>query len=136
LNAFLITSLNALIPMSLLRPETHLRDQRSNRRLKLRRSKRSMVKGVRGHEDASPGSKFIQLFLFGTREPMGVWQRMAMNSLKFHLGPPMPHSSTPCRWATPETTLWPFQGWPAHIVVGQQPSSTHLDSPRRTPKNT
>jgi hypothetical protein len=28
-------------------------------------------------------------------------------------GPAMPKPSTPCGGATPETALWPFQGWPA-----------------------
>jgi hypothetical protein len=28
-------------------------------------------------------------------------------------GPAMPYPSTPCRLATPETALWPFQWWPA-----------------------
>jgi hypothetical protein len=44
---------------------------------------------------------------------IGVWQGVAMDSLKFHL----PHASTPCRWTTPETALQPFQGWPACSVA-------------------
>jgi hypothetical protein len=34
---------------------------------------------------------------------------------KVSLGPAMPYPSTLCRQATPETTLQPFQGWPAAI---------------------
>jgi Flp pilus assembly protein TadB len=51
---------------------------------------------------------------------MGLWQRVAMNSLKFtqaHL----------------DQALQPFQGWPAHRAVGLRPSSTLLDTPRHTP---
>jgi hypothetical protein len=29
-------------------------------------------------------------------------------------GPAMPYLFTPCRWATPEMVLQPFQGWSAH----------------------
>jgi hypothetical protein len=49
------------------------------------------------------------------------------------LGPAMPNTYTPCRWATPETALCPFQGWPAHRAGGLRPSSTPFDTPRRTP---
>jgi hypothetical protein len=45
-------------------------------------------------------------------------------------GPTMPEPSTPCGRATPETALWPVQGWPAHRAGGLQPSSTLLDTPR------
>jgi hypothetical protein len=34
----------------------------------------------------------------------------------------MPYPSTPCRLATPETALRPFQGWPARRVGGLRPS--------------
>ena len=51
---------------------------------------------------------------------MDVWQGVAMDSLKYCLGPPCPTLLQ----ATPETALRPFQGG--------QPASTHLDSPRRT----
>jgi hypothetical protein len=40
---------------------------------------------------------------------------------------------TPCRRATPDTALWPFQGWPACKAGGLRPSSTSLETPRRTP---
>jgi hypothetical protein len=46
---------------------------------------------------------------------MGIWQGVAMDSLKFHQGPP-------CRWAT-------------HTAVGLHPSSTPLDTPC-TPRHT
>jgi hypothetical protein len=45
----------------------------------------------------------------------------------------MPYPSTPCGRATPETAIRPFQGWPARRAGGLQPSSTPLDTPRRTP---
>jgi hypothetical protein len=67
---------------------------------------------------------------------MSVWQGVAMDSLKFHPGPPMPYPSTPCGEATPETALQPFQGWPTHRAGSLHPSSTPLDTPRRTPKGT
>jgi hypothetical protein len=47
--------------------------------------------------------------------------------------PAMPDPSMPCGRAIPETALRPFQGWPAQRAVGQRLSSTHLDTPRRTP---
>jgi hypothetical protein len=46
----------------------------------------------------------------------------------------MPDLSMPCGRATPEMTLGLFQGWPAHKAGNLQPSSTLLDTPRRTPK--
>jgi hypothetical protein len=47
--------------------------------------------------------------------------------------PAMPNPSTPCRQATPETALQPFQGRYACRAGGLRPSSTPLDTPRRTP---
>jgi hypothetical protein len=47
--------------------------------------------------------------------------------------PAMPCLSMPCRRATPETALWPFQEWPARRESGLWPSLTPLDTPRRTP---
>jgi hypothetical protein len=35
--------------------------------------------------------------------------------------PTIPYLSMPCRWATPEMTLQPFQGWPARSPPGGQP---------------
>jgi hypothetical protein len=52
---------------------------------------------------------------------------------KVSLGPVMPYPSTPCRQTTPETALRLFQGWPTSRVCGLQPSSTHMDTPRRMP---
>jgi hypothetical protein len=52
---------------------------------------------------------------------------------KVSLGPAIPYHSTPCRQATSETTLWPFEGSPARRSGGLRPFSTHLDTPRRTP---
>jgi hypothetical protein len=45
----------------------------------------------------------------------------------------MPYPSTPCGLTTPETALRPFLGWPGHRAGGLRPSSTPLDTPRRTP---
>jgi hypothetical protein len=56
---------------------------------------------------------------------MGIWQRVAMDSLKFHLGRESP---TLLRSAG-----GPPQGWPAHRAGSVRPSSTPLDTPRRTP---
>jgi hypothetical protein len=44
-------------------------------------------------------------------------------------GPAMPDPSMPCGRTTLEIALRPFLGWPA----AQRPSSTLLDTPRRTP---
>jgi hypothetical protein len=67
---------------------------------------------------------------------MGIWQRVAMDILKFLPGRPchaMPYLSMLCRQAIPETALRSFPGWPARKAGGLQPSSTPLDTPRRTP---
>jgi hypothetical protein len=47
--------------------------------------------------------------------------------------PVMPYLSMPCRWATCETALLHFQGWPACKAGGLGPSSNPLDTPLRTP---
>jgi hypothetical protein len=52
---------------------------------------------------------------------------------KFSPTPAMSNPSTPCGRSTPETDLWPFQGWPARKAGGLRPSSTPLVTPRRTP---
>jgi hypothetical protein len=42
----------------------------------------------------------------------GVWQGVAMDALKYHMG----CHTRPLYalwWATPETASWLFQGWPA-----------------------
>jgi hypothetical protein len=52
---------------------------------------------------------------------MGMWQGVAMDSLKFHPGPPCP--TLPCPVGrSPLKQL--FQGWPAHRAGGLQPSAT------------
>jgi hypothetical protein len=51
---------------------------------------------------------------------------------KVSLGPAMPYPSTPFGRATPKTALQPFLGWPACRAGGLRPSSTPLDTPRRT----
>jgi hypothetical protein len=62
---------------------------------------------------------------------MGAWQRVAMDFLKFHPGPPC--STLPHLAASPVTALMPFQGWPAPGVGGLELSSSLLDTPHRTP---
>jgi hypothetical protein len=57
---------------------------------------------------------------------MGVWQGMAIDSLKFH-------PSMPCEQATPETDSWTFQGWSVRRVGGLHPSSTPLEFRHPTP---
>jgi hypothetical protein len=52
---------------------------------------------------------------------------------KVSSGPAMPHLSTPCGRATPETPLRPFLGWPSRRAGGLWPYSTLLDTPGRTP---
>jgi hypothetical protein len=47
-------------------------------------------------------------------------------------GPTMPDPSTPCRRATPETALLSLLGWSARRAGVLRPSSTTLDTPRRT----
>jgi hypothetical protein len=59
---------------------------------------------------------------------MGVWHGLP----KVSPGPAMPDPATPCKRATPETALRPFQGWPIHKAVNLRPSSTLLDSLRKT----
>jgi hypothetical protein len=55
--------------------------------------------------------------------------RGILDSLKFHPGPAMSDPSTPC---DPETALRLFLGLPARRLGSLQPSSTLLDTPRRT----
>jgi hypothetical protein len=50
-------------------------------------------------------------------------------------GPAMPDPSTPCGRATPETALHQFLVWPDRKAGGLRPSSTPLDTPRRTGLN-
>jgi hypothetical protein len=47
-------------------------------------------------------------------------------------GPAMLDPSTPCGRPTPEMALMPFRGWPAGKRGGLRPSSTPLETPRRT----
>jgi hypothetical protein len=59
-------------------------------------------------------------------EAMGVWQGVAMDSLKFHLGPPYP---TLLRPAVRPPLRRPY----SHFKGGlPKLSSTPLDTPRRT----
>jgi hypothetical protein len=52
---------------------------------------------------------------------------------KVSLGPAMPDPSTPCRRATPEAALWPFQGCSARSACSLRPSCALLDPPRPAP---
>jgi hypothetical protein len=45
----------------------------------------------------------------------------------------MPYSYAPCRQATSETALQPFQGLPARRAGGLWPSSIPLDTPHHIP---
>jgi hypothetical protein len=58
---------------------------------------------------------------------MGVWQGVAMDSPKYHLGPSCP------TLLQPEMALWPFQGWSASRKDILMPSSTPLDTLCRAP---
>jgi hypothetical protein len=46
-------------------------------------------------------------------------------------GPAMINRSMPCGRASPETVLWPFQGWPAQRAGGLRLSFTLLGTPCR-----
>jgi hypothetical protein len=65
--------------------------------------------------------------------PLGRMARGGHGLPKVLLGPAMPFLSTPCSRTTLEMVLWPFQGWPTRRVGGLCPSSTPLDTSRRTP---
>jgi hypothetical protein len=66
----------------------------------------------------------------GGEEDMGIWQGVAMDSLKYHLDLPcptlLPHA-LPCGRATPEMALLPFQWWRVCRAGSLQSSSTPLD---------
>jgi hypothetical protein len=51
---------------------------------------------------------------------------------KISLGHAMPFPIYALHRTLPETALWPLQGRPAHRAGGLRPSSTPLDTPRRT----
>jgi hypothetical protein len=61
---------------------------------------------------------------------MGVWQGMAIESLKFYPGLPCPNHVPPAGRPPLKQLL---QGWSTCRAVNRQPSFTHLDTPRRTP---
>jgi hypothetical protein len=63
---------------------------------------------------------------------MDICQGVTMDSTK-SLTFPSHYPCMPCMRATPETALRPFQGWLDRRAGGLWPSSTPLDSPRRTP---
>jgi hypothetical protein len=73
-------------------------------------------------------TKVDHIFFGGAgRKFMDLWQKLAMDSLKFHPGPPCP------------TLLHPAGGLPAAVfyhcgrAACMQPLDTPLDTPRRTP---
>jgi hypothetical protein len=72
-------------------------------------------------------SRELRIFVFST---MGVWQGLAMDSLKFHPGPLYPTLLCPVG-RPPLKRL--FQGWPARRASGLRQSSTPLDTSRCTP---
>jgi hypothetical protein len=51
---------------------------------------------------------------------------------KVSLRPTMPDPSKPCGWANPKMALQPFLGWSSRRADSLRPSSTPLDTPRRT----
>jgi hypothetical protein len=56
---------------------------------------------------------FLSSYRFKKRVKLnGVWQGVAMDSLKFHQGPPCPYPSKPCEWATPERPFGLLRGGP------------------------
>jgi hypothetical protein len=67
------------------------------------------------------------------RPSMGVWQGVAMESLKFHPGLPCPTLLCPAGGLPLEQTSWPFQVWPVCRAGGLRPSFTPLDTSRRAP---
>jgi hypothetical protein len=67
---------------------------------------------------------------------IGVHMHMARGGHglpKVSPGPAMPYPSTPWGRATPEMNLRLFLGWLTRRASGLRPSSTPLDTPRRTP---
>jgi hypothetical protein len=62
-----------------------------------------------------------------------VWHGVATDCLKFHPGPPCPTLLCPAPF---KTALQPFLGWPTRRARSLRPSSTLLDTPRRTPMST
>jgi hypothetical protein len=95
-------------------------------------------KSLQGDEDEEQLETELELILnesTGKRE-QGEHGRIARGGhrlLTVTLGPSMCYPSMPCGRATPETTLQPFQEWPAQRAGGLRPSYTLLDTPPRTP---
>jgi hypothetical protein len=82
-------------------------------------------------------SCFCQPFFSPHFHPIfiGVWQGVAMNSLKFHPGPPCHTLLCPVGGPHLKRAYSRFRGGLStrQVVGGLRPSSTHLDTPRRTP---
>jgi hypothetical protein len=64
---------------------------------------------------------------------MSLWQGVAMDSLRFHPGLLCPTFLHPAGGPLLRPRLQLFQGWPANRVGSMRPTSTPLDTPRRTP---
>jgi hypothetical protein len=60
---------------------------------------------------------------------LGIWEKVAKDSLSFHVGMPCPTFLCPASRLPSEMALWLFQGRPCR-VGGIQPSSSFLDTPR------
>jgi hypothetical protein len=78
-------------------------------------------------------SFYPQINKFRLIVPHGRMARGDYGHPKVSTGPAMPDPSTPFGEVNPETALQPFQGWPTHKAGGLRPSSSPLDTPRRTP---
>jgi hypothetical protein len=66
---------------------------------------------------------------------IGIWQGVAMNSPKFHSGPPCPTLLCPAGGPGGQAARGSFQEWPARRAGGMRPSHTLLYTPRNTPMN-
>jgi hypothetical protein len=68
----------------------------------------------------------------GLATSMGVWQGMANGLPRISTGSAMPYPSTPCRRATPETTVRRSQGRPICRLGSLRAASscTLFDTPR------
>jgi hypothetical protein len=75
--------------------------------------------------------RWSRSFWFPSGCTIGVWEEVAMESLKFHPG--LLYPLMPCGSATPERALWSLWGWPPHRAASLQPSSILLDTSRCTP---
>jgi hypothetical protein len=100
------------------------------------------AKGI--YRGVSHFRKIGSLHIIGVRDPQGFSLSKADGCMardghglpKVSSRLAMSYLSTSCRWASPETALPPFQGWPACRAGCLRPSSTSLDTPSRTTMST